>query len=740
MKKLILYLLVILFHSANTYAQSIVPNNGMQGQSLQTTITLAAGAMYSSSGPMGSSDIYLQQGATTIFANSAYSPYSDWYFGYDSWGNYVYTDSGRVIFDIPLNAPSGLYDVVVYTYLNPWGTPTQNVIPGAFFIGVVAGTIRGSVYFDTNQNGVRDLNEPPMANSTVQFTPGNQIAFTNSQGEFIFFADTGTYTTSYIPPPTFSQTSTPLTYTSTIPPSVTGQDFGTFSSSYAYDHNISIIRNRVRCNLNASLPVQVYNSGLLPSQDRITLITSSNYIYVSSTVAPDIINGDTLTWNTPVINPGTFYHLGGNITFTAPGALQLVSITVIDSVFDLSGNFVEVYTDTYTYEVRCSYDPNDKHVSPQGVLSQKYTPINSALTYLVNFQNTGNDSAYDVFIFDTLDVNLDPLSFELLGSSHEVNTQLTPNGDVRFNFFNIMLPDSGTDEPGSHGWVLFKVNPDASLPDPTVITNTAHIVFDQNSPIITNTTLNTMTALQYPQSGFSTADVNICETSCIIYNNLSTSGTSYNWSFPGGSPSSSTASAPGAICYSTSGSYDVTLITTNALGSDTLIQPAYINVAVSPAIFSVVQSGDSLIAPQGYSGYEWYFNNVLIPGDTLYYHIATQNGDYGVVVSNPNGCQSGVNISNVTIGIYETVDSKLVTLYPNPTSDRVEISYNSMTNDIAFISIIDKIGQVVKSVEYKSATGSNKFELNTSELSSGIYTIQISIGSKLISKMLMINK
>ncbi|MBK6399491.1 MAG: hypothetical protein IPF75_14860 [Bacteroidetes bacterium] len=76
MKKLILYLLVILFHSANTYAQSIVPNNGMQGQSLQTTITLAAGAMYSSSGPMGSSDIYLQQGATTIFANSAYSPYS----------------------------------------------------------------------------------------------------------------------------------------------------------------------------------------------------------------------------------------------------------------------------------------------------------------------------------------------------------------------------------------------------------------------------------------------------------------------------------------------------------------------------------------------------------------------------------------------------------------------------------------------------------------------------------------
>jgi len=328
----------------------------------------------------------------------------------------------------------------------------------------------------------------------------------------------------------------------------------------------------------------------------------------------------------------------------------------------------------------------------------------------------------------------------VLESSHPMAAQMTASGAVRFNFLNIMLPDSGIDEPGSHGWVTYRIRPDIGLPDPTVIRNTSYIIFDMNDPIVTNTTINTMTALQYPQANFTTGDVSICETDCIIYNNQSVSGTSYNWSFPGGSPSSSTASAPGAICYSTSGSYDVTLITTNALGSDTLIQPAYINVAVSPAIFSVVQSGDSLIAPQGYSGYEWYFNNVLIPDDTLYYHIATQNGDYGVVVSNPNGCQSGVNISNVTIGIYETVDSKLVTLYPNPTSDRVEISYNSMTNDIAFISIIDKIGQVVKSVEYKSATGSNKFELNTSELSSGIYTIQISIGSKLISKMLMINK
>jgi len=739
MRNLILLFLVAISYVAGSNAQSIVPNSALQGQSLQTTITLVQGTMFNSSPPMGFQDIYLQQGATIIYANSSYFSTIDWFNYWDPLSGYIYTDSGVPTFDIPANAPAGLYDVVVNTYPNQWGGPSTNTIPSAFYIGVPAGTIQGFVYFDTNQNGVRDVNEPPMVNSVVQFSPGNEIALTNSQGEYIYYADTGIYTSSYIAPPTFTQTSTPLTYTNTVPPSVSGQNFGTYSGLYAHEHNTVIIRTKARCNTDALLQVQIFNSGFLPSQDRITLITSSNYIYVSATDQPDIINGDTLTWNTPVINPGTYYHLGGGITFTAPAAQQIVSITVIDSVFDLSGNFVEVYTDTYTYEVRCSYDPNDKHVSPEGVLSQNYTPINSALTYLVNFQNTGNDTAYDIFIFDTLNSNLDPSTFELVGSSHEVNTQLTPNGEIRFNFFNIMLPDSGADEPGSHGWVLFRVNPDASLPDPTVITNTAHIVFDQNSPIITNTTLNTMTALQYPQSGFSTADVNICETSCIIYNNLSTSGTSYNWSFPGGSPSSSTAPAPGAICYSTSGAYDVTLITTNALGSDTLIQPAYINVAVSPSIFSIVQSGDSLIAPQGFSSYEWYYNNALISGDTLYYHIATQNGDYGVVVDNPNGCELGVNISGVITGIEDDISSSsILDVYPNPSAGAFEISFLSQGIQKVKIEFYDYVGKVIEAKTILSTNGMNKIAFNSYELSSGMYMLKLTDNSKSVTKIVLI--
>ena len=341
---------------------------------------------------------------------------------------------------------------------------------------------------------------------------------------------------------------------------------------------------------------------------------------------------------------------------------------------------------------------------------------------------------HDVFIFDTLDADLDFSTLEVVESSHELNLQMTPNGELRFNFFNIMLPDSGADEPGSHGWVLYRIRPNTGIADPTEITNTSYIVFDQNYPIITNTTLNTMTALQYPQANFTTADVTICETDCILFSNQSVSGTSYQWNFQGGSPASSTSASPGAICYNASGTYDVTLVTTNALGSDTLTQSAYINVAPAPGVFSVVQAGDSLIAPQGYYSYQWYYDNILINGSTSYFYIATLDGDYGIVVGNANGCQSGVNIPNVIIGVDDITSGKAISVYPN------ELSFTSNDNQSVTITVFDKVGKMVQSKVVQTVSGVNKIAMDEQNLAAGVYTIQLAGKSKVISKLLMINK
>jgi uncharacterized repeat protein (TIGR01451 family) len=193
---------------------------------------------------------------------------------------------------------------------------------------------------------------------------------------------------------------------------------------------------------------------------------------------------------------------------------------VIDSVWDMSGNVMTQYSDSFSTVTICSYDPNDKWVSPEGLGNQNYTPPNTELTYTINFQNTGNDTAFNVVITDSLDVNLDWNTFEVISSTHEVYAQMDANGLVTFTFQNILLPDSNVDEPGSHGTVAYQIMTDSLLPDPTEINNTAYIYFDWNPPVITNTTTNTITELQFPAAAFTTGDVSFCPGNCIDFTNM----------------------------------------------------------------------------------------------------------------------------------------------------------------------------------------------------------------------------
>ena len=62
------------------------------------------------------------------------------------------------------------------------------------------------------------------------------------------------------------------------------------------------------------------------------------------------------------------------------------------------------------------------------------------------------------------------------------------NNLVKFNFPNIFLPDSTTNEPGSHGFVKYSIRTNPDLQLGSVLRNTAYIYFDFNAPIVTNTT------------------------------------------------------------------------------------------------------------------------------------------------------------------------------------------------------------------------------------------------------------
>jgi uncharacterized repeat protein (TIGR01451 family) len=148
----------------------------------------------------------------------------------------------------------------------------------------------------------------------------------------------------------------------------------------------------------------------------------------------------------------------------------------------------DAFIDVECREVVGSFDPNDKHGFPRGYGDENLIYPGTPLEYLVNFQNTGNDTAFLVVIRDTLSEHLDITSVRPGGSSHHYTWDIDGDNVLVFTFENILLPDSTTNLEESQGFIEYKINQVAGLPLGTVIENSAAIYFDINDPVITNTT------------------------------------------------------------------------------------------------------------------------------------------------------------------------------------------------------------------------------------------------------------
>ncbi|HOY05397.1 MAG TPA: hypothetical protein PLO67_08345 [Saprospiraceae bacterium] len=139
-----------------------------------------------------------------------------------------------------------------------------------------------------------------------------------------------------------------------------------------------------------------------------------------------------------------------------------------------------------------AYDPNDKQGFPLGYGSDHRIRPGQALEYMIRFQNTGTDTAFTVQIRDTLSAWLDPGTIRPGASSHPYTWSLSGQGVLRFQFDDIMLPDSNVNLAGSQGFISFQIDQKQEVPLETQITNTAAIYFDFNTPVITNQTLHTV--------------------------------------------------------------------------------------------------------------------------------------------------------------------------------------------------------------------------------------------------------
>ena len=96
-----------------------------------------------------------------------------------------------------------------------------------------------------------------------------------------------------------------------------------------------------------------------------------------------------------------------------------------------------------------------------------------------------------------------------------------------------------------------------------------------------------------PIADFDASSKGGCPGITVTFTNFSANSTSWSWTFPGGTPSSSTAKNP-TVTYSTQGNYNVTLVATSAAGSSTKVRTGLISISgQSINTFPYVQNFDN---------------------------------------------------------------------------------------------------------------------------------------------------
>lgn len=259
-----------------------------------------------------------------------------------------------------------------------------------------------------------------------------------------------------------------------------------------FDLTTNLVTGSFRPGFNTDIWLDSYNAGCVPVSGQIKLCLDTLVQFNSAVPMPNQIAGDTLIWNFSLLTyPDHLIKSVNVITDTS-------AIIGNDLYFNLSiSPTIGDYNATnnirnYTFPVVNGYDPNDKKTYPHGLCNDNYILINETITYTIRFQNTGNAEAINIYILDTLDPSLDLNSVRIVGSSHELITEVLPGNVLKFRFDNIMLPDSNSNELLSNGYVIFEVMPDSNISNNTPLENTSHIFFDFNIPVTTNTTHNTL--------------------------------------------------------------------------------------------------------------------------------------------------------------------------------------------------------------------------------------------------------
>lgn len=585
---------------------------------------------------------------------------------------------------------------------------------GSCFFG---NNLNVQLFHDLDADGIMDqgfFGEPILSAGYITILENGYTAYPDADGQIaIPNLEFDTYTLVYTDPNNVWEAQTAEVTTSI--PSCTGITFGLAPIDNDMMLQVSgpccIWMMDIHCENGFNPGLWVQNTGSVPLNG--TFIMTFDPIFEATNLSgaqpyDSFIDG-VMTWNIVDQAPGSSVLYQTHIV--GPG------VELMGQTFDYNmyltledGQGGTFYEGSWLLQptVVCGYDPNDKYAVPAGYAEPHFVLAEDEIEYRIRFQNTGNAPTNDVRIEDDLDMELLDLStFYPVFASHSFSTIVEPDGHVEFHFDSINLPDSTSDEPGSQGYVVYRIKSKPTAEGWDEINNTAYIYFDSNPAIVTNTTWHTIYDCAWLPE-LPSFDVG-CEGT---YNSLDLSAeyvTNYEWTLDGVSLGVNASQVD--IDDLNADVYTLGLIISNPLCSIASLME--LNIDAYPGNV-ITQNGSVLNAPDG-AQWTWFLNGEVIVGAASQTYIPTEAGVYTVGTTSTNGCYTlSQGITIVDVGEFGFLN---MNVYPNPSKDEVMVELPMGSWEI---TIVNTLGEIC--MQRKNASGRSKFDLN--RLAAGAYHVR----------------
>ncbi|MFP9112904.1 choice-of-anchor J domain-containing protein [Flavobacterium sp. RHBU_3] len=354
--------------------------------------------------------------------------------------------------------------------------------------------LAGNAHIDANGDEVCNANDPLAPNMEIQVAINGTAAgsvYTDANGYYVLYVplqDTYTITLTPIALPGFTAPDpVTATYNFTAPGIEYGPDFCFGLSGESVD-NLALMFNAsttIVPGFNFYVSVSAANTGNTIPAAATAAFTydATRFTLLSYDGAAATASGSV---NVDFGNVPLFGHESHVLQFHAeiPPVNNSGDVVTFTAVLNNSDDNIADNTAILNKTIVNSFDPNDITVHEGAEITPEQA--DGYLTYTVRFQNTGTFAATYVRVEQQLDANLDWDTFMPLTTSHTAQLSRT-DGMLVYKFDNINLPYSAADEPGSHGYITYRIKPKSTVAVGDYMYGTASIYFDFNEPIITNT-------------------------------------------------------------------------------------------------------------------------------------------------------------------------------------------------------------------------------------------------------------